>query len=328
MNQINLQLVQNEYLSGLSRQVEELSRLLRNAQKNEKKLVAEKKNQWFINKAAENIAKLQGKIQDLEIEIERTNQGENMSKIKELFDQRTSKQRRDHLNFKRKTQDKIEKKQEEKSVLTNFFADQKAINKDARDKRYHMKKAYYHFVRTDDRFPDHLRKKLKTMTNNRGYIYNNITYYGELPENEYEPILLFERQRDGTLLTHEYTDDEYIVHSKPKNGRQSVIKREKIVHKVPEIARKMKVGKAPQKKKFQHKKRNHPYSDSQFRERKRKIADKERYYKSLVNKSQKNHHKKKKNTKNTNPSLLEMLKEEEKVVSSKNYKSNSFSALM
>ena len=56
MNQINLQLVQNEYLSGLSRQVEELSRLLRNAQKNEKKLVAEKKNQWFINKAAENIA--------------------------------------------------------------------------------------------------------------------------------------------------------------------------------------------------------------------------------------------------------------------------------
>ena len=36
MNQINFQLVQKEYLSGLSRQVEELSRLLRNAQKNEK----------------------------------------------------------------------------------------------------------------------------------------------------------------------------------------------------------------------------------------------------------------------------------------------------
>ena len=276
MNQINLQLVQKEYLSGLSRQVEELSRLLRNAQKNEKKLVAEKKNQWFINKAAENIAKLQGKIQDLEIEIERTNQGENMSKIKELFDQRTSKQRRDHLNFKRKTQDKIEKKQEEKSVLTNFFADQKAINKDVRDKRYQMKKAYYHFVRTDGRFPDHLRKKLKTMTNNRGYIYNNITYYGELPENEYEPILLFERQRDGTLLTHEYTDDEYIVHSKPKNGRQSVIKREKIVHKVPEIARKMKVGKAPRKKRFQHKKRNHPYSTPEFKNRKKKVMQNKR----------------------------------------------------
>lgn len=278
MNQINLKLVQNEYLSGLSRQVEELSRLLCNAQKNEKKLVADKKNQWFITKAAENITKLQGKIQDLEIEIEKTNRGENMSKINELFDQRMAKERRNDLDFHRKRAEKLEKKKEEKSVLKGFFADQKAINKDNRDKRYQMKKAYYHFRRTDGRFPDYLRKKLKTMTNNRGYIYNNITYYGELPENEYEPILLFERQRDGTLLTHEYTDDEYIVHSKPKNGRQSVIKREKIVHKVPEVARKMKVGKAPRKRRFQHKKRNHPYSKSEFRERKKKVHNKRKKY--------------------------------------------------
>ena len=278
MNQINLQLVQNEYLSGLSRQVEELSRLLCNAQKNEKKLIAEKKNQWFINKAAENITKLQGKITCLEIEIEMTNQGENMSKINELFNQRMAKERRNDLDFHRKRAEKLEKKKEEKSVLKGFFADQKAINKDNRDKRYQMKKAYYHFQRTDGRFPDHLRKKLKTMTNNRGYIYNNITYYGELPENEYEPILLFERQRDGTLLTHEYTDDEYIVHSKPKNGKQSVIKREKIVHKVPELARKMKVGKAPRKKRFQHKKRNHSYSNSEFREKKKKVQNKRKKY--------------------------------------------------
>ena len=75
MNQINLQLVQNEYLSGLSRQVEELSRLLCNAQKNEKKLIAEKKPMVY-QQSVENITKLQGKITCLEIEIERTNQGE------------------------------------------------------------------------------------------------------------------------------------------------------------------------------------------------------------------------------------------------------------
>ena len=276
MNQINFQLVQKEYLSGLSRQVEELSRLLRNAQKNEKMLIAEKKNQWFITKATENITKLQGTIASLEIEIERTNRGENFSKINELLDQRMAKERRNNLDYHRKRAEKIEKKKEEKTVLKGFFDGQRAINKDARDKRYQMKKAYYHLVRTDDRFPDYLRKKLKTMTNNRGYIYNSITYYGELPENEFEPILLFERQRDGTLLTHEYTDDEYIVHSKPKNGRQSVIKREKIVHKVPEMARKMKVGKAPRKRRFQHKKRNHPYSTTEFRNRKKKVMQNKR----------------------------------------------------
>ena len=133
-------------------------------------------------------------------------------------------------------------------------------------------------VRTDGRFPDYLRKKLKKMTNNRGYIYNSIRYYGNLPENEYEPILLFERQRNGTLLTHEYTNDEYIVHSKPKNGRQSIIKREKIVHKIPEMARKMKVGKAPRKRRFQHKRRNHPYSDQTFRDRKKKVQNKRKKY--------------------------------------------------
>jgi hypothetical protein len=137
-------------------------------------------------------------------------------------------------------------------------------------------------VRTDGRFPDYLRKKLKKMTNNRGYIYNSVTYYGELPENEFESILLFERKRDGTLLTHEYTDDEYIVHSRPKNGRQSVIKREKIVHKVPEMARKMKVRKAPRKRRFQHKRRNHPYSNSEFRERKKKVQNKKNNRKKYV----------------------------------------------
>ena len=41
-------------------------------------------------------------------------------------------------------------------------------------------------------------------------------------------------------------------------------------------ARKMKVGKAPRKRRFQHKKRNHPYSDPEFRERKKKVNKKEK----------------------------------------------------
>ena len=90
------------------------------------------------------------------------------------------------------------------------------------------------------------------MSKNRGYIYNGVRFYGEMPENEYEPILLFERQRDGTLLTHEYTNNEYIVHSKPKNGRQSVIKREKIEQ--TEMTRRMKVREVVGK----YKKRNKP----------------------------------------------------------------------
>jgi hypothetical protein len=278
MNQINILLVKKEYLSGLTRQVEELSRLLCNAQTNERKLIADKTNQWFITKAAENIIKLQGTITSIEIEIERTNRGENFSKINELFDQRMEKERRNSLDFKRKRTQKVEKKKGEKVILKGFFDGQRSINKDKRDQRYQMRKALYHFKRTDCRFPDHLRKKLKKMTNNRGYIYNSIRYYGKLPENEYEPILLFERQRNGTLLTHEYTDDEYIVHSKPKDGRQTIIKREKLIHKVPEMARKMKVGKAPRKRRFQHKKRNHPYSNQEFRDRKKKAQNKRKKY--------------------------------------------------
>ena len=238
-NQINKDLVKKEYLSGLSRQCDELSRILFNAEQNVAKLVVEKKNQWFITKGNENIIKLQGKIACFENEIERTQQGNNMEKIDELYSERMAKEHRNDLDFKRKRHEKVEKKKEEKVVLKGFFADQKAINKDNRNQKYQMKKAYYHLVRTEDRFPDHLREKLKNMPNNRGYIYNSVRYYGELPENKYQPILLFERQRNGTLLTHEYTDDEYIIYSKPKNGKQQIISREKIVHKFPELARKM-----------------------------------------------------------------------------------------
>ena len=58
MNQINLELIKNEYLSGLTRQCDELSRILFNAEQNVAKLVADKKNQWFITKGNENIIKL------------------------------------------------------------------------------------------------------------------------------------------------------------------------------------------------------------------------------------------------------------------------------
>jgi hypothetical protein len=46
------------------------------------------------------------------------------------------------------------------------------------------------------------------MPNNKGYIWKNISCYGERPPIEGEPVILFETQKDGLLIIHETTDKE------------------------------------------------------------------------------------------------------------------------
>ena len=63
------------------------------------------------------------------------------------------------------------------------------------------------------------------MPGNRGFVYKSIHYFGHLPNNPHESVILTERKPDGTFLIHEYTDTEYILHSKKGNSRQQIILR-------------------------------------------------------------------------------------------------------
>ena len=72
-------------------------------------------------------------------------------------------------------------------------------------------KNWQFFVKSRNSIPDYMLKKLKTMPNNKGYIWKNIYCYGERPASPNEPVIMFENQRDGLLIIHETTDKEYKI---------------------------------------------------------------------------------------------------------------------
>jgi hypothetical protein len=74
-------------------------------------------------------------------------------------------------------------------------------------------------------------KKLKSMPNNKGYIWKNIYCFGERSPTPGEPVILFETQKEGLLVIHETTDKDYKIWHKRGSSKKilhSCIPRRKI----------------------------------------------------------------------------------------------------
>ena len=81
---------------------------------------------------------------------------------------------------------------------------------------------YKNFTQACDSIPDYMRVKLKAMPNNKGYIWRGVSCYGESPPEKGEPTVLFEKQRDGLLLIHEWTAKEYKIWHKQGQDRKTL----------------------------------------------------------------------------------------------------------
>jgi len=86
--------------------------------------------------------------------------------------------------------------------------------------RREIDKNWQFFVKSRNSIPDYMLKKLKTMPNNKGYIWKNIYCYGERPAAPNEPVIMFENQREGLLIIHETTDKEYKIWHKKGTSKK------------------------------------------------------------------------------------------------------------
>lgn len=62
-------------------------------------------------------------------------------------------------------------------------------------------RSYRWFQKTCNRFPANLDKKLDNMPNNMGYIWKGIHFYGKLPEEDPNTLIMFEK-KDNFLYTY------------------------------------------------------------------------------------------------------------------------------
>ena len=86
-----------------------------------------------------------------------------------------------------------------------------------------MRSSWRWVCKTDAKLPNYMRRNLKEMPNNKGYIFRGIQYYGYKPAQRNKPVVLFEKNR-GVLNIHEITKDEHKIYQKlNKNSKNKLI---------------------------------------------------------------------------------------------------------
>lgn len=160
------------------------------------------------------------------------------------LDQELSESRKtEDAELSRKAKSDTETKKN-KEVLVKIEEDkfnekvQKQI-KDDKDSNYYKRivdNDYKYYCKVCSTIPNYMSQNLKTMPNNKGYIFKGVWCYGELPvknDRDKDNVIMFEKNMaSNSLMIHTYTPTEYILHEKKGNNFKVLVKREPRVIKV------------------------------------------------------------------------------------------------
>jgi hypothetical protein len=119
----------------------------------------------------------------------------------------------------KKNKIKNEQKKEDKK---NLDLEYKTFRKHDGISSFGLQKETDRFFFNCDTIPDYIKENLKTMPNNKGYIWKGIQCFGELPP-ENDTIILFEKLRGNIMKIHEITRKQYLIYEKQGKGQKKLI---------------------------------------------------------------------------------------------------------
>lgn len=182
-------------------------------EKNRKK-IDEYKN--LIIDTEKKISSIQSGQLDKEFELQRKTNADKIIKT-------------NNNNKEEKKKEQLKKKQTENKFYTQEKND-----------RYYQKQMKFELQKGEDRFydicgtiPNHIEDNLKSMPNNKGYIWRGVWLFGKLPEDKSNQMTMFEK-KSGVLYIHVYKKGgEYNLFEKQNNYKKLISQR--ILPVKPEI---------------------------------------------------------------------------------------------
>jgi hypothetical protein len=174
----------------------------------------------FREKNYQKMDEYRDAIREYETKISKINRG--------LYDEEIMKNRKDNSDriktdnersIKKKELENKKKKDLEKRVRDSQYSD----HRKNKDNEYFMRKELEYFYKTTDSLPDHLYYKLKNMPNNKGYIWRDVWFMGELPPEKDEDIMMFEKKDRDNLRIHIITLTHYLIYEKYQNYPKKLI---------------------------------------------------------------------------------------------------------
>lgn len=138
-------------------------------------------------------------------------------------------------SLKQKKIAKKEAKVKQKAISQDYWdSTLKQIRYERAQKR-EQDREFRYFMKTCDKLPEYIRKNIKEMPNNKGYIFRGIYFYGVLPiDKKDDPVVLFEKPNRDVLRIHEFKDiseDEReiaIYEKKGKKGRRALVSKKRV----------------------------------------------------------------------------------------------------
>ena len=94
--------------------------------------------------------------------------------------------------------------------IDNVYQRERSIKINDKKIKREADKGYRYFMKHVGYFPNYLKKKLEKMPCNRGYRFNGINFYGNLPDDNSGVTVLFEK-KNKELFIHEYKGDVYTL---------------------------------------------------------------------------------------------------------------------
>ena len=177
-----------------------------------------------ISKLTSNIQKNTERLNQINIDVPLVKDGELDHKLKDDLDQ-NAKYIKDLSRAQNLKKEDI-KKQKILDTKTSKDYYEGLRQADRNNKRYDrdMIKSFQYYQRIVATIPDYIKRNLEQMPNNKGYIWKGISCYGTLPDEHNKPTVLFEKQKGGILLIHEWTPTMYNCYKKRDKERKTLAK--------------------------------------------------------------------------------------------------------
>lgn len=163
------------------------------------------KEQAEKRSSPETILKFEEKIRELENELEEDT-SRYLNFVKEQEEMVASQQKNQQ---EKKSQSQTDSENQEK--LDAFYKKENQIRRDDRILQHQMRKEWEWLCRQDEKLPEYIRANLRKMPNNKGYIWKGIWYFGHLPaEKNNDLLIMFERPMGmQDMLVHEIKQGEF-----------------------------------------------------------------------------------------------------------------------
>ena len=177
------------------------------------------------NRIKENRETIEEKEKELVIykeEIKLCKRGELNDKINNIYKKNTEEvNKKVEKNVLIKNQKK-ESKEKDKKICDKYFKNISADRYKDRQIEREMKYSYNYYNKVVDTLPEYINNNLKTMPNNKGYVWRNMYFYGFLPKENNNVTILFEKRKD-VLIIHEIDDIYHKIYSKRGRDRRILI---------------------------------------------------------------------------------------------------------